>query len=340
MIKLKLLATDFHTLFPYKKSINEFKDLGIEIIEQGDSYDYVFIGHSCFSNKKVSLQESTEKGLEFLSKITGKYFLVDGQDSPSVIGTFEVFKESCAIALLKHSLWKNRELYNDEWIGGRYYWGKSEDFGVENQNYKPDNFAAYSDRILLSGTNWLGTVSSNWLDYKNHDKLFDVSAMFGYPHPDCHEHGLIPSQDYYYNQHRKLAIDILDKTPFMIAKLRNGKRLEPKEYFKYVQSSKITFAPFGYGEMAPRDIESAMLGSILIKPSMEHIDSKPFIYKDGVTYIACKHDYSDLEEKIVYCLDNYEELRNELVTGMRIEFDKQYHPYYLAEYTKELISNI
>jgi hypothetical protein len=69
-------------------------------------------------------------GLDYLSKIDGPYILVDGQDSHSMIGSFEVFKESDALFMLKHSLLKDRNLYNEHWVGGRYYWGKSEDYGI------------------------------------------------------------------------------------------------------------------------------------------------------------------------------------------------------------------
>ena len=42
----------------------------------------------------MPLSHSVENGLEFLSKISGDYMIVDGQDSTSLIGTYEVFKES------------------------------------------------------------------------------------------------------------------------------------------------------------------------------------------------------------------------------------------------------
>jgi len=88
--------------------------------------------------------------------------------------------------------------------------------------------------------------------------------------------------------------------------------------------------------MAPRDIESAIYGSILIKPDMSHIDSEPFIYEDGKTYIACKHDYSDLNEKIDYALSNYEDLQPHLVENMRKSFNINYHPLNLVRYIYNL----
>tara|TARA_B100000287_G_scaffold277967_1_gene261895 strand:+ start:7140 stop:8213 length:1074 start_codon:yes stop_codon:yes gene_type:complete len=348
MIKIKLVESGFHTLFPYKKAMNQFKEIGIEIIlpeDKTDSFDFAFVDHQSFSNKKVSLEQSTEDGLNLLSKINGDYILVDGQDSPSLIGTFEVFKESNALLLLKHSMYKDRSLYNQGWIGGRWYWGTNwENF--DELKYQPTDYDEYSDRIRLSGTNWLGVNPVNWLDYKQIPKLFDVSAMFGFPSQHkTYEHMLdgkddVPRQDYYYDEHRRPAIDILNKSPYMIAKLVNGKRVPMEMYNQYNLHSKVLFTPFGFGEMHPRDIESAMYGSILLKPDMSHIDSHPFVYEDGVTYVSCKHDFSDLEEKIEYCVENFNELRDELVTNMRNQYTEKYNPHYLPLYTYNILKSM
>ena len=338
MIKIKIFKSDFHTFHPYEKAVNEFKEVGVEFTT-GDTFDIAMIGHSIFANKKVSLKESTEKGLEYLEQFKDiPYILVDGQDSHSLIGTFDVFKHSKAKALLKSSLLKDKSLYKNSYVGGRYYWGNDPD--NPSSNYVAEGYEDFKDRILLSGTNWIGVNPVQWPNYRQYDKLFDVSGMFQFPHAECHEHDLKPSQDYYYNKHRQPVMDILAKSPFMVAKLYKGKRLSPQEYYKYVQHSKVLLAPFGYGEMAPRDLEAAQLGSLLIKPTMGHIESSPFIYEENVTYIPCKHDYSDLEEKIEYAVTNYKELRDEMCQAMRKKYEEQYHPYYLPIHTAELLTKL
>ena len=84
--------------------------------------------------------------------------------------------------------------------------------------------------------------------------------------------------------------------------------------------SKIVMSPFGYGEMNPRDVQSAMLGSVLIEPDMSYILSKPFVYEDNETYISVNYDWSDLEEKIDYVLSDYENIRDRLVQNFREKF--------------------
>lgn len=342
MLRVRLLTKDYHTFQPFIKSAQQLYDNGIELVQPNDTnFDISLIGHSLFQDKKIgSLKKSTEMGLEFLSKVKGPYILVDGQDSHSLIGSFEVFKESNALFMMKHSLLKDRSLYNEEWVGGRYYWGKSEDYGVNGQNYKPENFDDYKDRIVLSGTNWIGVPDIQWYDYSKIEKLFDVSAMFQHPHSECHEFDLKPSQDFYYNEHRQPVLDKIKYSPFMVAKLYKGRRVPNDVYYRYIQSSKVLLAPFGYGEMAPRDLESAQIGSLLIKPNMNHIDTYPNIYIKDKTYISCNWDYSDLEDKIQYAVENFDAIRNEFVNNLRKRYTEEYHEYYLADYIKNLFSKM
>lgn len=339
MITIRILTSDFHTFRPYVKQQQEFYKRGIKLVGKDESkYDITLIGHSLFQDKKIgSLEKSTEMGLNFLRKVEGPYILVDGQDSHSLIGSFEVFKESSALFMLKHSLLKDRNLYNDSYVGGRYYWGKSEQYGIKDQNYKPEDFNSYRDRILLSGTNWLGVPDIRWGDYSKIDKLFHVSGMFQYPHPDCQEFDLKPSQDFYYNKHREPVLKTLSEVEYIVAKLVKGRRVSKEQYNKYVQLSKLVLAPFGYGEMAPRDIESAAYGSILIKPDMSHVDTYPNVYKSKETYVPCKHDYSNLPDIIEYYCDNFENLQSYFVNNFRSEYDKLYTSTYLVDYTETLL---
>ena len=99
-------------------------------------------------------------------------------------------------------------------------------------------------------------------------------------------------------------------------------------------------APLGYGEMAPRDIETTMLGSVLVKPDMSHIDSKPFIYEDDVTYIAVNYDWSNLEERIDYVLNNFDELREHIVQNMKERYMKEYEYSKIALHLYNIFNNL
>jgi hypothetical protein len=319
MIKIKIYELNKHrnetTFRPYLFAEREFNEIGIQFVKN-ESYDFAWVGQASIIDKKLSLSESVELGIKFLEKNVGdNFFLFDGQDASSLIGTYEILKNSKALLLFKNSLLKDRNLYKEKWVNGRYYWGAG--------NYSCDDIDDYIDKIKLSGTNWLSTVKyDNWFDY-NTNKPFDVSALFGFPFPKInYEHGLIQSNEY--DKHRKKCIDAVNTLKVNVAKLENGIKLSQNEYYNTMYNSKIILAPFGYGEIAPRDIESAIFGSVLLKPCMNHVDTYPNIYIDGETYISCKHDYSDLEEKVDYILSNYKQLQPYLVENMRKKYKELY----------------
>ena len=99
MIKIKLLELDKHrnetTFRPFLFAAELFKEVGIEFTNS-DDYDYAFVGQASIIDKKKPLKESINNGLDFVSKISGDYFIVDGQDSTTLIGTIDVFRESNA----------------------------------------------------------------------------------------------------------------------------------------------------------------------------------------------------------------------------------------------------
>ena len=115
MIKVKLLDYHIHrneTTFRYYWVNREiFKQVGIEFTLDSSDYDYAFVGQASIIDKKLSLEESNNKGLKFLSKITGDYFIIDGQDSTSLMGTIDVFRESNALLFLKTVYLNNFDLY-------------------------------------------------------------------------------------------------------------------------------------------------------------------------------------------------------------------------------------
>ena len=74
MIKIKLMELEKHrnetTFRPFIHAQNYLNEIGIEFTD-GDSYDYAWVGQASIIDKKKSLKESVENGLEFLSKISG-----------------------------------------------------------------------------------------------------------------------------------------------------------------------------------------------------------------------------------------------------------------------------
>jgi|TARA_R110000744_G_scaffold342881_3_gene448085 hypothetical protein len=332
MIKIKLYEHEVHrnetTFRPFVKAMDIFREVGIEFTTS-DDYDYAFVGQASIIDKKKPLRESIDNGIEFLSKITGDYMIVDGQDATTLIGTIDVFRESNALLFLKNSYLKDFNLYKQGWANGRYYWGKG--------NYSVSDIDVLKPRMKLTGCNWLHTMQPQWSDY-GHEKKYDISCMFGYPtKTPVYEHDICQTD--FYDPHRKNLMDVLgDK--YKIAGLVDGERIPINEYYQKMYDSKIIMAPLGYGEMAPRDLESAQFGGVLIKPDMSHIVSEPFIYEDNVTYISVNYDWSNLEEKVDYVLSDYNTVRDRLVTNMKKQYEDKYNLQNLVIHLYKILTNL
>jgi len=344
MIKIKLLECDKHrneTTFRYFIENKElFKESGIEFLDEtnwwnSDSYDLTFVGQASIIDKKKSLKESVEAGKKFVSEISGDYIIVDGQDSTSLIGTIDVFRESNALMFLKSCYLNDFDLYKKGWVNGRMYWGDGD--------YAVPDIDKLKSGMRLSGCNWGNTLNPtgkfNFLQY-GPAKKYDVCGMFQYPlTEEVFEHDLL--QTPHYNKCRKAVYDFINTTNHSACKLIDGKRVPEQEYVQNMYDSKIIFSPYGFGAYgAPRDIQAAQFGSVLIKPDMSWVDTTPNMYVDGETYIACKHDFSDLAEKVDYVLSDFENIQKKLVENFRSKITDVYNPIHLVKHIHNILDEL
>ena len=370
MIKVKLLnfkkgrnMDTFEPLFPLYHKLRS--DYGIELLyhdEEHDiipygerkkaetsDYDYIIVGPSDFVDKNKPLQESVDWGLENLYKITegGDYFLWDGFDSTSLFGSYEVFEQSDAVYLLKNQLLNNKQDYNKPYIAGKWFFGIDDNLG-KSYDIPQDKW----DKIKLSGINLGYTYMAKfyqWNDvypqyhvYEGHQHRFlpsnlnkniDVTVLCLSEISAGYEHGV--RNDLLYMKHRKDFSDIVNKLNYNVT---TG-YLERIEYLNNLYNSKIILSPFGQGEICYRDIEAIQFGALMIKPDMSMINTSPNIYNDGETYIACKYDGSDLEEKIQKVLGNFEKY-SYIVNNFRNKFREQYNSDKLCLHWYEMFKNL
>ena len=80
--------------------------------------------------------------------------------------------------------------------------------------------------------------------------------------------------------------------------------------------------------------------SILIKPNLDFISTKPNIYVDNDTYLAVNYDWSNIEEKIDYALSNFKELQLKFVENMRKKFIELNKEENLALHLYEIFKNL
>ena len=84
-------------------------------------------------------------------------------------------------------------------------------------------------------------------------------------------------------------------------------KLNRREYVQELRQSKITLSPFGWGEITLKDFEVFLTGGMLIKPTMDHMQTWPNFFESGATYLSHNWDLSDLIEKIDWALTHESE---------------------------------
>jgi hypothetical protein len=99
-----------------------------------------------------------------------------------------------------------------------------------------------------------------------------------------------------------------------------GGKINKSNYLKELRGSKIVLSPFGFGEICYRDFEAMLSGSLLIKPTMNHVDTFPDLFIENETYIPLNWDLSDLNEKIIDINSNY----GDYIKVSRNAFEKFY----------------
>ena len=335
MIKVKILnpyedrnEPTFRPLFFIKDML---RDYSIDITDS-DDYDFLFVGMHDFLNKKIPLRDSIDYGLENLSKLTGDYFLFDGSDSTSLMGAIEVFEQSNAIYLLKNQKFKTKEEYKLPYAFNKYFWGNGSDLDL---SYIISN--NIWNRIKFTGFN-----IGHWVpQYHNvqprcNDKTVDICAIFQGEHKYSEDHGV--RNDIFYTEHRKGLWKKLE--PLKVKYNMLTEKMPYQEYVQNLWKSKITLSPFGMGELCFRDFEAMQFGTIILKPDQSKVDSIPNMMIKDKTYISCKYDWSDLEEKIDYALSNFTELNDKINNNIRELFLKTYTNENLCMHWYNIFSNL
>ena len=113
-------------------------------------------------------------------------------------------------------------------------------------------------------------------------------------------------------QTKKQLLQVLKKHPDY--KLITSGHVPLNKYLKELENCPVTISPFGLNEFCLRDIWAFVSGSLLFKPSLDHVESFPDYYQDGDTYISHAWDFSDFEEKLDDILSHpqlYEDIARE-----------------------------
>jgi hypothetical protein len=173
------------------------------------------------------------------------------------------------------------------------YFAKVYSIKYEYKKYQIDNNFL---KKIITGPNFNTAPYLQSLFHQNPSKIFKHSRQF-----DLHARFATDGSTWYSAMRKaslKAVNDIND-----IKTVSSG-RVKFRQYLEEISNSKMTFSPFGYGEVCWRDYEATALGSLLIKPCMDHIATSPDIFIANETYVPINWDFSDLNEKIIFYLEN------------------------------------
>ena len=217
MLKIRLVELFRHraetTWRPFIENRNKFRNIGIQFITEGNDYDLSWVTQATYANKIHPFKAAMEYGKSFVDRLEGDVIMFDGSDSPSLMGSWDVFKDSKAKLLIKNSLYSDRNDYAAGSVHGRTYWGTSAtdyDYWITPKDLKSKRFKD----VKLSGTNWLSTIRPKWFDYSKIEKDIDVCALFSYPAKENKEFQRFTNQ--FYDAHRQRCIEELNKLPASI----------------------------------------------------------------------------------------------------------------------------
>ena len=316
-MNIKILELDKHrnetTFRPYISAKNEFEKNGIFFVDSVKDADIFFVGQASILDKKLSLQSSAEKGLNFLKTLDKPFVIFDGQDSSSLIGTWDVCKWFSGIKCVKNVLLKDRREYSVRYPNGRWFWGES------NDGYSVSDTSELGSIFIPGSTNWLNTYGNKFpIQPINRNKTYDVAILIGLS-KDNTEHTSTVSE--YYNESRmnlfRVARDLKCK---VITTEKTGK-LSRDKYMETLWNSKFCISPFGFGEVNIREIEALMTSTVIIKPSIERVLTHPNIFGKDLS-ITCKDDYSDLPTLMEELLPTYYDFAEDMIRNQYDVFQK------------------
>ena len=324
MIKVKVLNftkdRNEPTFRPFRFIADRLRDYSIEISVDNNlgDFDFLIIGMSDFWDMSMTLSDSVDWGLSNIEKLSegGDYFLFDGFDSTSLLGSYEVFEQSNAICLLKNQLLKDKNQYKNKYAYGKYWFGTGS--GLDVSYDIPDKLWS---KIKLSGFN----LGWQLPDYHNHfditpDKPNDILAIYQGIHPPV-PFNQVTAPGIQYTEHRKGAWDILKDYEDKY-KILTG-RLPKEDYLRELWKSKLALSPFGQGEICYRDFELMQFGTLMVKPDMSGINTFPNPYIENETYVPVNVDWSDLMETIEDVIENYDNYSH-VSENFRKRFKEEY----------------
>lgn len=260
-----------------------------------------------------------------LSKQSTKYFLskkpiiiLERLDS-AVTWVREIDKYPQIVAVIKNRISRTNDINNAKLFCGRYHAhlitkGLDEKYHIPITNNKK-NKEDIAEKFYDIEQTW-GEISDNAFS-KIHSILWDFESSPLSERMNFYKKNYLRyserTNDIFcvhtirgglIGKHREQAKEIVDSLKNNSIKVFTD-NCDSVDYQNNFISSKVCVGCWGYGEWTHNDGYAMYSKIVLIKPDSSYVKMDPDIYEPGKRYIPCKPDLSDLREKILYVLNNY-----------------------------------
>ncbi|MFO0907077.1 MAG: glycosyltransferase [Isosphaeraceae bacterium] len=207
---------------------------------------------------------------------------------------------------IKRQVLRDRTLYEVDLAGGiplTDYLQNTLGYDLEGWHFGTKLDPAHTDK-LVSGWN-LGVTERN-------RNLLRMTRRFGVPwdlRPIALHRRIaarVPGPDEWYKHYRSLGLAHIEPIAKRYRATGTG-IVTRRRYLAEMALSRVVFSPFGWGELCFRDFEAVCCGALLLKPSMNHLETSPDIFVENETYVPVRWDYADLVEKCEHYLSHPDE---------------------------------
>ncbi|MEC9293734.1 MAG: glycosyltransferase [Chloroflexota bacterium] len=301
-------------LFPLIVFKNEIRNAGIDIsiVKQSDKNisqcDVVAIDSKQFRHIPDDQQDEIKELITYYRSSKAKIIWFDTTDST---GTLQSEMVPVVDKYMKAQLLRNKTRYEQRIYGGRelseYYFQTA---GIVDSDEKAVNNPISKNDTAKLGISW----NSGLANYSTYGPLkmglyrrTHVPYLLSYPYSPTQnprERTNDLSARFGISYSRQTVRYQREKIRDLLSTHLDTRKLNRRDYMKELRQSKAILSPFGWGEITLKDFEVFLTGGMLLKPSMEHMETWPDFYVDGVTYTSFDWDLSDLEKKIEWALHN------------------------------------
>jgi len=302
--------------------IRALKDKGIEFVK--DHEDFILI-HAAVLDDNIL---NTKTPIAILERT----------DSANIIRKNEL-KLPHVLGVIKNTILRPESLNNAPYYYGRYHNKVMWDL-MPQKNEHPYNISLTETIPPITNEDMKKILCGYSFCHYNKLDAF-ASARVHLNTPRSNDIHFVGTTDYGTNlvstYHRTLALKKINELRNVIKIAGNGRLHPAPQYINELLNTKIVVSPWGHGEACYRDFEALFCGCILLKPDSSFVKCWPDIYDNDKTYIPCKADFSDLQDKVNWIKINWVKLTDMRERNMKMVLDAR-RPENFANHMSEVFN--